>query len=187
MAAARTVLHYCGDTVVGMTKGGYTIMFEHGDGHHSCHGSSFNPPVICEAKSSPRAVCGGDSEWEELGPRLSDKMGRLASGMLDRWRPVSQAVGQGDRGLRTVNDWPRPWLFPCCNTRGLGESTGLSGVALASALLQGTASQCRCHVDVPPKKGQAPRAKPKTSYRPQFNTDGSLRTDKPASNSIGKD
>ena len=47
-ASDRTLLHYCNDAAVGMSKGQYTLMLEEGDGKHSCGGVQLVPPRICD-------------------------------------------------------------------------------------------------------------------------------------------
>ena len=79
--------------------------------------------------------------WIELGPKLAKEMGRTASSMLDNWKPQHDHVVLEDAGERKTTEWPVYGAFPCC-----GDS-------------------CQCDRDIPPQKGQAPRAKPKSGGR----------------------
>lgn len=114
-------------------------MLEVGDGQNSCGGAPLVPPKICHHASDPSC-----KKWVELGPELSKKMGLTASSMLDAWKPLHEHVLNDDEGIRRTTEWPVWGSFPCCG---------------------GDTSTCACNRDVPPKKGQAPRAKPKSGPR----------------------
>jgi hypothetical protein len=185
-AETRILPHYCGDSVVGLSQGKYTMMFEAGDGHHSCMGAPHNPPQFCDRSAHPEC-----KEWIDLTQmsHLPEEVGRVASNLLNQWKSIEARVRAGDPGVRTITEWPVPSFYPCCRNIDVdAEAEGMLGMAFETmhALLGGRSALCGCSIDVPPKKGQAPRAKPKTSYRPQFNPDGSLRTKPPESLSIGK-
>lgn len=164
---SRVVPHYCGDSVVGLSKGKYTIMFEGGDGSHACKGSPYNPPLFCDRSLRPQC-----EEWIKITSQAPKEVTSAAFELLDVWKAIEARVSVGDPGMRTVTEWPVPAFYPCC--RNLDNDTvadGILGTALeyVHLLLGGRSSHCGCSIDVPPKKGQAPRAKPKTSYRPQYN------------------
>jgi hypothetical protein len=115
-------------------------MLETGDGSHSCVGRQLVPPHICDRAVDPEC-----KNWIELGPSLAKDMGNRASSMLDSWKPQQDRVTADDKGFRKTSDWPVLNAFPCCGT-----------------------TTCGCDRDVPPKKGQAPRAKPKSGPRPTY-------------------
>jgi arylsulfatase A-like enzyme len=135
-AQNRPLLHYCRDTAVGMSKGDYTLLLEEGDGTHSCGGRQLVPPRLCNRATDPHC-----KDWIALGPSMDQDMGLIASAMLDAWQPQHEHVMQDDTGARKTTAWPVWSNYPCC-----GDT-------------------CTCARDVPPQKGQAPRAKPKSGGR----------------------
>ena len=121
------------------------LLFEKtGDGKHSCVGKQLVPPRMCD-----RAVDPTCTNWLELGPSLAEDMGNRASFMLDAWKPQQDHVTADDKGMRKTSEWPVLQDFPCCKNN---EKSNV----------------CGCDIDVPPKKGQAPRAKPKSGVRATY-------------------
>ena len=122
------------------------MVFENktGDGKHSCVGKQLVPPRMCD-----RAVDPTCTNWLELGPSLAEDMGNRASFMLDAWKPQQDHVTADDKGMRKTSEWPVLQDFPCCKNN---EKSNV----------------CGCDIDVPPKKGQAPRAKPKSGVRATY-------------------
>ena len=85
--------HYCGDSVVGLSQGPYTMMFEAGDGHHSCMGTPHNPPLFCDRRLHPQCA-----EWIDLArvSTLPKQVGKVASTLLNEWKSIEAKVAAGE-------------------------------------------------------------------------------------------
>lgn len=89
-AESRSLLHYCSDTPVGLSRGQYTMMLEMGDGSSSCVGTHLSSPRMCDRATDP--TC---KRWMEVGPDMSDYLAKEASLMLDEWKPQQDYVAKG--------------------------------------------------------------------------------------------
>ena len=143
-AEARILPHYCGDSVVGLSQGKYTMMFEAGDGHHACMGAPHNPPLFCD-----RSVYPDCTEWIDLTqmPHLPKKVGSVASNLLNQWKSIEARVRAADPGVRAITEWPVPSFYPCCRNVDVdAEAEGVTGMALemVHALLGGRSAHCGC-------------------------------------------